>query len=162
MQNETQNQDTNTQVITQEETPAHNETPQNQDIDPAVTMHPEDLLDPEVAEEPVIEDWGLGRPSEGVPGYAIINPDGSIIEGLDASDFEPIEDWGLGRPSEGDQQYVINPDGSLDPIITDWGLGRPSEGDPQYNINPDGTVTQIIDLAAPSAEDAWDEISSWW
>jgi hypothetical protein len=180
MQNETQNQDTNTQVP-QEEFPAQNETPQNnQDIDPAVTMssddlvgsdpsvtmhpqdlldlepdpnvtmHPQDLLDPEPVDKPIITDWGLGRPSEGVPGYGIINPDGSITY-LDASDFEPIEDWGLGRPSEGDHQYVFNPDGSVseliepdpsDPVITDWGLGRPSEG------------PETIDYAAPSAVEA--------
>jgi hypothetical protein len=165
MQNETQNQDTDTQVTQEEESPAQNETPQNRDIDPAatmssedlvdsdpnVTMHPEDLLDPETAQEP--------DPNVTMHPEDLLDPETAQ---------EPIiTDWGLGRPSEGDQQYVINPDGSVtqvieadpsDPVITDWGLGRPSEGDQQYVINPDGTLDPIITdwgLGRPS-EGAYD------
>jgi hypothetical protein len=101
-----------------------NETPQNQDIDPAVTTRPEDLFgpepDPNVTTHP--EDLFGPEPAEKpttIPEYDLDAP--------------------LDRPPDMSGETTT---------IPEWNLGRPSE-----------PVT--IDLAVPSAEDAWDTVSGW-
>jgi hypothetical protein len=160
MQNETQNQDTNTQV-TQEESPAQNETPQNQDIDPAVTMSSDDLVgwDPNVTMRP--EDLLGPEPAQEPNPNVTMHPE-------DLLDPEPaeepvIDDWGLGRPSGPEPISFLDrpPEPSEGPEtigFLDNYLDRPPE--PPQTISfldrpPEPSEgPETIDLAAPSAEEA--------
>jgi hypothetical protein len=143
MQNETQNQDTNTQV-TQEEFPAQNETPQNQDIDPAVTMssddllgsdpnvtmYPEDLLGPEPAEEP--------NPNVTMRPEDLLDPEEPDLD-------EVIYDWGLGRPSEGPETIDI-----AAPSAVEAGRNDNSDPDIQGGCGFGLEYDEDLDVCVPS------------
>jgi hypothetical protein len=82
--------------------------------------------------------WAEEGPTYSIQPYV----EGQLIE---------VDPWAEEGPTYSIQPYVegqlIEVDSS-GPVITDWELGRPSE-----------PVT--IDLAALSAEDAWDTVSGW-
>jgi hypothetical protein len=107
-------------------------------------MHPEDLFGPETAEQPVIDDWELGRPSEGDHQDGT-NQDGSVPEIMEADPSDPVfTDWGLGHPSEPETSDY------LDPSAEEAGRIDESDSDIQGGCGFGLEYDEDLDVCMPS------------